>query len=172
MSGFLEALTLADSRDSRARAVLRRSLAFDPGTYVPSFPYVEHFVGTASTPWRRQMMYLVAGLWAAYWRDTDARTPVPLAMAAAMRFHGAESSSMERRFINLLDADTDQLPHRLRQLLSLLKDDPIDFDLLLQGVQGWNDEQKRTQIRWAREFYRTPDDAESQDTPSTDGDPQ
>ena len=65
------------------------------------------------------------------------------------------STSTERRFITLLDADTDQLPHRLRQLTALLKEQTIDFDALLQGLLFWNDDQKRTQNTWARDFYRS-----------------
>jgi CRISPR system Cascade subunit CasB len=54
----------------------------------------------------------------------------------------------------LLDADRDQLPHRLRQMIALLKDFPIDFESLLESLIFWNDDRKRTQTRWAREFYR------------------
>jgi len=64
------------------------------------------------------------------------------------------STSTERRFINLLDADRDQLPHRLRQMIALLKEQAIDFDALLRGLQHWNGNQKRTQNAWARDFYR------------------
>ena len=64
------------------------------------------------------------------------------------------SASTERRFINMLDADAEQLPHRLRQMIALLKEQAIDFDALLSGLLYWNDEQKRTQNAWARDFYR------------------
>jgi CRISPR system Cascade subunit CasB len=64
------------------------------------------------------------------------------------------STNTERRFINLIDADRDQLPHRLRQMIALLKEQAIDFDALLKGLQYWNDDQKRTQNTWARDFYR------------------
>jgi CRISPR system Cascade subunit CasB len=55
----------------------------------------------------------------------------------------------------MLDADSDQLPHRLRQMIALLKKQAIDFDNLLKGLLYWNDDQKRTQNAWARDFYRT-----------------
>jgi CRISPR system Cascade subunit CasB len=64
--------------------------------------------------------------------------------------------------MNMLDADTDQLPHRLRQMIALLKDQAIDFDALLKGLLYWNDDEKRTQNAWARDFYRCLD-AETQD---------
>ena len=50
--------------------------------------------------------------------------------ACAVHQSATGSTSTERRFINLLDADTDQLLHRLRQMIALLKDQPIDFDAL------------------------------------------
>ena len=65
------------------------------------------------------------------------------------------STSTERRFINLLDADYDQLSHRLRQMIALLKEQSIDFEALLKGLLYWNDDRKRTQNAWARDYYRT-----------------
>ena len=76
------------------------------------------------------------------------------------------SMSTEHRFINLLDADSDQLPHRLRQMIALLKDHPIDFEALLKGLLYWNDDQKRSQNAWARDFYRTMN-AELESAPAT-----
>ncbi|MDB6079780.1 MAG: CRISPR-associated protein Cse2 family, partial [Akkermansiaceae bacterium] len=38
-----------------------------------------------------------------------------------------------------------------------LKDQPIDFANLLTGLPYWNGERKRTQISWARDFYRSVD---------------
>lgn len=81
--------------------------------------------------------------------------PAPIGKACAVYQVASGSTSTERRFITLLDADTDQLPHRLRQLTALLKEQTIDFDALLQGLLFWNDDQKRTQNTWARDFYRS-----------------
>jgi CRISPR system Cascade subunit CasB len=64
------------------------------------------------------------------------------------------STSTERRFIALLDADSDQLPHRLRQMAALLKEQPLDFDALLNDLLYWNSDKKRTQHVWARDFYQ------------------
>ena len=63
-------------------------------------------------------------------------------------------SSTEKRFITLLDADPDELPHRLRQMVALLKDCNLDFEALLAGLLSWNNDRKRTQNQWARDFYR------------------
>lgn len=154
MSGFIEWLEKLNNKDSKVRAVLRRNLAFNPGAFVPAFPYVEPFLKGEENLWRRKMLYLVAGLWAAHWREDRAGTPLPIGKACAAHQAASNSTSTERRFITLLDADPDQLPHRLRQMVALLKEQAIDFDALLTGLLYWNDDQKRTQNDWARDFYR------------------
>jgi CRISPR system Cascade subunit CasB len=155
MSKFIEWIEGLNEKDTRVRAVLRRSLAFDPGVFVPAYPYVEPFVKGEDNSWRRGIFYLVAGLWAAHWREGQSGQPMSLGKACASHQMATGSTSTERRFINLLDADSDQLPHRLRQTIALLKDQAIDFDALLKGLLYWNDDQKRTQNEWARDFYRT-----------------
>lgn len=155
MSGFIAWLEKRNEADGKAKAVLRHSLAFDPGQHVPAFPFVEPFVKDEKMPWRREMHYLVAGLWAAHWREGRTGPPLPLAKACAAHQLESGSASTERRFINVLDADREQLPHRLRQMIALLGEQSIDFDALLRDLLNWNDEHKRTQLAWARDFYRT-----------------
>lgn len=154
MSQFIEWLESLNEKDTRVRAVLRRSLAFDPGRFVPAYPYVEPFLKGEDSLWRREVLYLVAGLWAAHWRESQTGRPMPLGEACAVYQTKSGSTSTERRFIALLDADPDQLPHRLRQMMALLKDQTIDFGAMLKGLLYWNDDQKRTQNAWARDFYR------------------
>jgi len=158
MSGYIEWLERLNEKDTKVRAVLRRSLSFDPGQFVPAFPYVEPFVKDSDTAWRRKVHYLVAGLWAGHWREGQQGPLLPLGRACAAYQSASGSTSVERRFIILLDSDTEQLPHRLRQMVALLKDQPIDFELVLKGLLYWNDDQKRTQNAWARDYYRSQSD--------------
>jgi len=74
-----------------------------------------------------------------------------LAKACAAHQIKSGSASTERRFISIsvLDADREQLPHRLRQMIALLGEQSIDFDALLRDLLNWNDERV-----WARDFYR------------------
>ena len=163
MRRFIEWLEGLNQKDTKVRAVLRRSLAFDPGAFVPAYPYVEPFVKDESNSWRREMHYLVAGLWAAHWREgrLDSRMTIGRACAAHQAISG--SPSTERRFITLLDSDGDQLPHHLRQMVALLKEQPIDFDALLTGLLYWNEDRKHTQNGWAKDFYRNiSDDMETE----------
>ena len=154
MKEFIEWLEGINEKDSRVRAVLRRSLAFDPGSFAPAYPYVDPFVKNEDNSLRRNMFYLVAGLWAAHWRTGRIGAAMPIGRACAAYQMASGSTSTERRFITLLAADTDQLPYHLRQMLALLKEQSIDFGDLLNKLLFWNDEQKRTQNTWARDFYR------------------
>lgn len=67
------------------------------------------------------------------------------------------TESIERRFVALLDADAEQLPHHLRQMVHLLKAEEgirIHWVELLTDLRRWNDDERRVQQRWARAFYR------------------
>lgn len=173
MSEFIAWLEDMNARDTKVRAVLRHSLAFDPGAHIPAFPYVEPFLKGEAEGWRRQMHYLVAGLWAAHWREGRAESKVKLAVAIGR--HDAERrkglsakdrekpTSTERRFITLLDADEEQLPHRLRQMIALLNEQPVDFQALLNDLLYWSQPEKKVQNAWARAFYRALDPTETLD---------
>jgi CRISPR system Cascade subunit CasB len=154
MNGFIDWLESLNEKDTKIKAVLRRSLTFDPGTYVSAYPYVEPFIKDEDNLWRRKIFYLVAGLWAFHWREGQKGQQIPIGMACAAYQKKSGSASAERRFINLLDADEDQLPYRLRQVVALLKEQSIDFSHLLKGLLSWKDDRKFTQNSWARDFYR------------------
>jgi CRISPR system Cascade subunit CasB len=154
MSRFIDWLEDLNQKDTKVRAVLRRGLSFAPGEYVPAFPYVEPFLKSEVTRWQRQVYHLVAGLWAAHWREGRSSPPLTIGRACAAHQAASGSTNTERRFITLLDADPDQLPHRLRQMIALLKEQSLDFDALLNDLLYWNNDQKRTQHAWARDFYQ------------------
>ena len=155
MSRFIKWLEALSVKDTKVRAVLRRSLAFDPGTHVPAYPYVEPFLRGSEWSWRRTMYYLVAGLWATHWRTEQGEGQgIGIGKATAIHQVSSGSTSTERRFIALLDADDDQLPYRLRQMVALLKIQSLDFELMLVDLLRWNSDSKITQNKWARDFYQ------------------
>ncbi|HUX41798.1 MAG TPA: type I-E CRISPR-associated protein Cse2/CasB [Rectinemataceae bacterium] len=158
MNGFMEWLEKRNESGSKMRAVLRRSLSFDPGSFPPSFPYVEPFVRDSDSQWRREALYLVAGLWASHWREGRSGESMPIGEACWVHQAASGSTSTELRFVALLDADRQQLPYRLRQMVALLKEYNIDFESLLNGLIYWEDDLKRTQNAWARDFYRNSGD--------------
>ena len=174
MNGFVEWLEELNRKDTRVRAFLRRSLSFDAGAYPAAYPYVEPFLkNEPDDGWRRQVHYLVAGLWALHRREGAQGTPESLAKAC-FRYYQAQgkSPSVERRFITLLDADQDQVPYRLRQMIALLKDYPLDFSALLKELLSWTHEKKWVQNRWAQDFYRNWQSEEEPESVSTKEDVQ
>ena len=168
MSGFIEWLEELNDHDTKVRAVLRRSLSFDPGAFPAAYAYVEPFLKGEDASWRRKVHYLVAGLWAQH--RSDGGTPDGRSLGATCAAYATSkkaSDSPERRFIALLDADRDQLPHRLRQMVALLKAFPLDWNCLLKDLLGWTVPEKPVQNRWARDFYRnTTQSFESDSHPS------
>ena len=138
-------------RDPGAVASLGRSLAFEPGTYAPAFPALERVVGTLSED-ERKRAYMVSGLWARYGKREGGR---PKALATLMRQLAAGSNSVAARFTVLLDADIDELPHRLRQAVSLVHGAglALDWAALYDDLRWWEHPDKNVQQRWARHFY-------------------
>lgn len=138
--------------DRAGLATLRRSLAFPAGTWPQAFPFVEPFVAT-TTPWRRTVAYLVAGLMA--WSRSEAQGDGDMGDACARFASASESGSVERRFLDLLDADPEALPHRLRQLVALMASKGVvpSWSRLLHDLAHWSHPERVVQQRWARSFY-------------------
>lgn len=170
-------------QDAKAYAELRRSLAFDLGTDYKVFRYIEphlerYKLNKAS---HRGAHYLVAGLYALANRPQEKQVQAEQSSSeqssseqaaisateekyanfgtAIGRYHAAEYSdsdnlsSIERRFLQLLDADEDQRVYFLRQLIMLTKDKEqvsIPWPTLLKDLCFWSDE---TRQRWAKQFY-------------------
>lgn len=148
---FFKYLAALCDADRAVAACLRRSLSFPPGEWPRAFPYVEPFVVKEEQDgFRRRMFYLAAGVWAAA-KERNGKTPLGKAIHEYMEEVG--SDSIEKRFITLLDSDAEQLTNRIRQMCALLKDSPVNFPLLLDGLLFWNAQGKKTQWRWAKDFY-------------------
>lgn len=160
---FLLYLQSLKKQNRGALAQLRRSLAFDPGTYSPAYPYVERFVSKDSHELdaRRLALYVVAGLFA---RHPGVGTK-NFAAAFGELFCKRNSDSIEKRFIALLAADAENIHAYLRQAISLLAagDISLDYAALLDDLTLWmspwgdTDRLDRLRQRWARDFYRVID---------------
>lgn len=69
---------------------------------------------------------------------------------------GGSRESVERRFAGLIDADKEDLPYHLRQMVSLLKSKeiPVNWLCLLKDISYWDfDDDKEVQNRWAKGFW-------------------
>lgn len=204
-AAFIRHLGRLAEGDPGKTAILRRSLAYEPGADVRAYPMVEAHVAS-DWPWRRTAYYLVAGLWASVntvsflaraslgedeeepassggaatvsgdERSADARRgpdrrSFGYAVARLYRQRN-RTESIEQRFIALLDADEEQLPYRLRQMVQLVKGEDeirIHWAVLLDDVLDWPHEERRVQRRWARAFYREVGAAPVAATVETDG---
>ena len=156
--------------DRGALAKLRRSLAFEPGTHVPAFSYVEPFASEDGS--RRKAHYLAAGLFALNPRHINGGD-FGWSVRELQRQH--ESESTEARFLVLLDADPEQLPNRLRQMVSLVKSKEVgvNWSRMLTDLLGWNHPDRYVQIRWARSFYgaapeQTPEESDNAEAKTPD----
>ena len=87
--------------------------------------------------------------------------------SACARLQAAtDSGSVERRFLDLLDADREALPHRLRQMVTLMASKSIApaWSQLMRDLTNWNDPDRYVQQRWARSFYALQAEPSDDDT--------
>lgn len=127
---------------------------FRSGQFVPAYPYVEPFLKGEDNPWRREMLYLVAGLWAAHWQEGERGQPMSIGKACAA-YKGQMTPRTLSAASSACSMQTATSCHTAcaRWLLSS-KSKPSTSTPLLTGLLYWNDDQKRTQNAWARDFYR------------------
>lgn len=122
---------------------------------------------------------LVGGLFALHplvWRTSKGLRSLGASLGRLEKKLG--SSSVGRRFTQLLARDRQTLPHHLRQAIRLLSahDVPVHYGQLLDdlvvllGNDYRGDEASKVRLKWAREYHmpvsaETPEDS---DEPSTD----
>lgn len=82
-------------------------------------------------------------------------------LGAALRQaqHAANQKGIDRRIEALLDAETSQLPFRLRQTIHFLQSNrvPVDWAGLLADLLQWNHPDRFIQQNWARAYYASPE---------------
>jgi CRISPR system Cascade subunit CasB len=112
---------------------------------------------------------LAAGLFA--WTKGECRHQRPNADSEAKQKDGPnfgiafgsgltleQKQQREKRFIDLLDTDREELPYKLRQAITLIARDGVRLDwvLLIRHLRHWEDADRRVQKKWARGFWATP----------------
>jgi CRISPR system Cascade subunit CasB len=155
---FINNLGLLETRDdgpSRAGlAALRAGLRSKDGIAIEMMPHVAPYLAEreqASDRW----FFVVAALFALH----------PLSTKEYLSFGGSfgqlrkKFDSIEKHFQLLLASDEEDLFERLKQTVSLLKANniPVNWYVLLTDLttNSWDDDpQRRTQMTWARDFYR------------------
>lgn len=154
---YLESLLEQDDR--AALAALRRGLGKEPGASVEMHPLVMPRLYRVKGRRREDAYFTVAALFGLYPRESwgaDERQATNLGASLGLLHRSTEGDSVERRFVQMLNAPGEDLPQHLRQAVSLLKanDLPISWSELLADVIFWDGEERRVQRRWSRAFWR------------------
>jgi CRISPR system Cascade subunit CasB len=68
-----------------------------------------------------------------------------------------QKQQRERRFIDLLDTDADELPYKLRQAITLIVGVGLDWVRLIWDLVRWSNEDRPVQKDWARGFWSAPE---------------
>ena len=166
---FINNLRLMEARDdgpSRAGlAALRAGLRGKDGIAVEMMPHVAPYLGEHEQAGDR-WFFAVAALFALHPLDTKER----LSLGGSFGRLRKKSDSAEKHFQHLLASDEEDLFGRLKQTVSLLKANnvPVNWYALLTDLtaNSWDDDpERRTQLKWARDFYR---DAPARSAPDTD----
>lgn len=82
---------------------------------------------------------------------------IPSALRRYTQIYPAATGMVEKRFTAILDAQSDVTRHLLWAVKKLAQAQiAIDWSLLLQDLLAWDDIDRTTQRRWAREFWSNP----------------
>jgi CRISPR system Cascade subunit CasB len=102
---------------------------------------------------------LVAGLfaWAKGYCQQTHKVNFGAAFGSGLTPDGKQQR--EKRFIDLLDTDLDELPFKLRQAITLIARDRVGLDwvLLIRHLSYWSHTDRWVQKEWARGFWAAPE---------------
>jgi CRISPR type I-E-associated protein CasB/Cse2 len=143
----LESLASENSPDRGALAKLRRAL-YDP---IEAYPIILPYLQKDISDHELNLYALLAALFASHPKSIDAGN-----LGSHMRSAAGENiEATERRFVNLLRANWEDLPVLLRQSISFLrsKDISVNWEQLRKDLLGWNHIDGYVQKNWARSFW-------------------
>jgi CRISPR system Cascade subunit CasB len=152
--------SLAAREDRGALAALRRGLGRPSPPAEVLRLVVPHL--PADRPWEHKWYLLVASLFAMH-PERGGRGNL------GETFHRlGNHPSAQKRFVALLDADAEDVPHRLRQAVALARSKPVPVDWyrLLKDLTRWNDEDRKVQENWARAYWRPSSENQGQAEPA------
>lgn len=147
---------LGKRQDRAALAHLRSGLRQKDSRSMEMYPVIGRFLSEKPNRNYENALFIVAAFFAYY---PDAKTNAGN-LGASLRQLKDDSDSIEKRFVALLNAETDELPDYLRQIVGLLKSKeiPINWQQLFIDVQYWestneNSKYESVQKKWARSFW-------------------
>lgn len=151
---------LRDKKDRAALAKLRRGLGKKEGS-PEMYPYVADYLGESR--WEAERNLLLAALFG-FHPDRALRGKSMGKVFREIKGEGDASDSLKKRFANLLSADREDLPGRLRQAVSLAKSKgvAVDYHQLFYDLRAWSHSERYVQLRWARDFWGYQKEADQQ----------
>lgn len=143
----LESLASENNLDRSALAKLRRAL-YDP---IEAYPVILPYLPKDINDYELNLYTLLAALFSIHpHSSSDGNMGLHMHRAA-----GEEIEATERRFVNLLRANWEDLPVLLRQSVSFLrsKEIAINWEQLRKDLLAWNHIDGYVQKSWARAFW-------------------
>jgi CRISPR system Cascade subunit CasB len=101
--------------------------------------------------WALESALLVAGLFA--WAKGNCRDERDTNFGKAFGSGVDATGKRQKRFIDLLDTDGDELPYKLRQAIALMDGTSLDWIKLIYDIKNWNEPERYVQKEWARGFW-------------------
>jgi CRISPR system Cascade subunit CasB len=150
---YLESLRDQDSPSNRAAmAQIRRGLGKRLGT-PEMYPYVVPWLPLEAPRREQERYFLIASLFA--WHPEPATLGQSLGKAFRSMVDKEKSESIEKRFVHLLAADSEDINGRLRQAVSLVRShhQAIDYHQLFYDIKYWDHQDRFVQLKWARDFW-------------------
>ena len=149
---FIRYLKSLEKRQDRAAlAHLRRGLGKPPKSSMEMFPYLGQFLSHETKHNYENAVFIVAALFAYY---PGAQSNIGN-LGASVRKLKDDSDSIEKRFVALLNAEAEDLPYYLRQIIGLLKsnDIAVNWERLFKDIQNWSGDKRYVQQKWAGQFW-------------------
>ena len=158
-------ITILGKLDAGGRARLKRNAGntLNEARNVYDVFFTALSYGVSNDTPTQNNFFLIATLFAlgTHRNDPTASNP-PRNLGASLRLERLErgtdkAGSLDKRFNALLDVDREQLPFRLRQIVSLLasRTIAIDWVQLLRDVRRWEQPERSVQRYWAEAYYRS-----------------
>lgn len=147
---FMIRLSQLDAGD---RAQLKRNagntLAQSRRVHATFFRLLPHGIPRSHEAW----YFLVATLYPL--AEPSSKGTLGDSLRHARNNHPEREKGFDRRFEVLLDADADQVPFRMRQIIRLLNaaEIPVNWNQLLEDLTRWNHPNRYIQEKWARAYY-------------------
>lgn len=154
---FIQMLTGFHRQENRAAlAMLRRGLGKQPGEAMEVYRYIGNFAANTKSKTHEDALHTVATLFGLYPSDSRTGNQFDSNLGASVSELSVKTNgdSIEKRFVALLNAHSDDLPDHLRQMIGLLKanDVKINWLQLLNDLNWWDGDKRDVQRRWAKSF--------------------